>query len=219
MKITDINFGECGLIPAIAQDINTSEVLMMAYMNREALEKTVWSGRAHYWSRSRQRLWLKGETSGNFQEVKSIYYDCDADALLLMVDPLGPACHTGEKTCFYRVLYGSEERPPKGPGVLKDLYGVLKERKEESPEKSYVASLYSKGIEKIIEKVGEESGEFIGAAREGDGKKIVHELADLWFHTMVLLSYKGIELEELFGEFSRRFGTSGIEEKLKRGKD
>ena len=217
-SIADINFGHDGLIPAIAQDINTSEVLTLAYMNKEALEKTLWSGKAHYWSRSRKKLWLKGETSGNFQEVKTIYYDCDADALLLMVDPAGPACHTGEKTCFYRVLSGEEVHPPMGPGVIKELYAVLKERKGADPEKSYVASLYSKGDEKILEKVAEESREFIEAATEKDRKEIVHELADLWFHTMVLLSHKDIELEEVFGEFSRRFGASGIEEKRKRKK-
>lgn len=218
VNLSEIKFNDKGLVPAIAQDINTSEVLMMAYMNREAVEKTLSTGRAHYYSRSRGKLWLKGETSGNFQVVSGIYYDCDGDTLLLMVDPKGPACHTGERICFFRRLGEGVIPAPAGPSVLKALYKILGERKKEEPGKSYVASLYSKGLPKILEKVKEESEELIEAAKVKNDKDVVYELCDLWFHTLVLLSYKGIGVDEVFKELARRFGKSGIEEKESRGK-
>ncbi len=229
MDISEIKFDSNGLVPAIAQDINTSEVLMLAYMNSEALEKTLSTGRAHYWSRSREKLWLKGETSGNFQDVLAIHYDCDADTLLLTVAPAGPACHTGEVSCFFRALKdGAKTRgqrhsvpgrgaaEPPGPGILKELYNVLKARKGADPDKSYVASLYGKGLDKILEKVKEESGELREAARTKGLEDLVHETADLWFHTLVLLAYKGVVIEEVWAEFEERFGTSGHVEKASR---
>lgn len=219
LDISMIKYDEKGLLPAIAQDANTSEVLMMAYMNKEALEKTLSSGHAHFYSRSRQRLWLKGETSGNFLEVKGVYYDCDCDTLLLFVEPKGPACHTGERSCFYRRLDDAAGKPlPIGPSVLNELYNIIQKRKSSDPLKSYVASLYAKGITRINEKIAEESGELIEAANIKDEKELVRELADLWFHTLVLLSYKGMEVEALFKELGRRFGQSGIEEKESRPK-
>lgn len=218
VNLSEIKFNDKGLVPAIAQDINTSEVLMMAYMNREAVEKTLSTGRAHYYSRSRGKLWLKGETSGNFQVVSGIYYDCDGDTLLLMVDSKGPACHTGERTCFFRRIEAGVIPVPTGPSVLKALYKILGERKKAGPGKSYVASLYSKGLPKILEKVKEESGELIEAANIKGDKDVIYELCDLWFHTLVLLSYKGIDVDEVFKELARRFGKSGIEEKESRGK-
>lgn len=223
VDISEIKFGPDGLVPAIAQDINTSEVLMMAYMNREALEKTLSTGRAHYWSRSREKLWLKGETSGNFQDVLAVHYDCDADTILLTVAPAGPACHTGEVSCFFRALKeGAKTRAPAeplapaGPGILKELYNVLKARKDADPDKSYVASLYGKGLDKILEKVEEESGELREAASSRGLEDLVHETADLWFHTLVLLAYKGVEIEEVWAEFKERFGTSGHVERASR---
>ncbi len=216
MDISKIKFDSNGLVPAIAQDINTSEVLMMAYMNSEALEKTLSTGRAHYWSRSREKLWLKGETSGNFQDVLAIHYDCDADTILLTVEPAGPACHTGEISCFFRALKdGAKTRGP-APGILEELFNVLKARKEADPDKSYVAALYNKGLAKILEKVEEESGELQEAASSKGRKELVHETADLWFHTLVLLAYKGVEIEEVWAEFEERFGTSGHAEKASR---
>lgn len=217
--ISMIKYDEKGLLPAIAQDADTSEVLMMAYMNKEALEKTLSTGRAHFYSRSRERLWLKGETSGNFLEVKGVYHDCDCDAILLLVQPKGPACHTGERSCFYRRLDNAAVKPsPAGPAVLKELYNIIQKRKGADPSKSYVASLYAKGATRINEKIAEESGELIEAANVKDKKEIVHEMADLWFHTLVLLSYKEIDTGELFKELGRRFGLSGIEEKESRRK-
>jgi phosphoribosyl-ATP pyrophosphohydrolase/phosphoribosyl-AMP cyclohydrolase len=218
-NLTEIKFDDKGLVPAVAQEKATGEVLMLAYMNREALEKTLSTGRAHYFSRSRGKLWLKGETSGNYQEVKEVYYDCDNDTVLMKVEQKGVACHTGERTCFFRRLdKGQKREPPSGPEILNELYRVIIERKGASPESSYVASLYAKGLEKILKKVGEESSELIDASRGGRSKEMVHEICDLWFHTMVLLGHTGIDLEEVFGELKRRFGTSGIEEKESRKK-
>ncbi len=225
--LTEIRFDEKGLVPAVAQEWETGEVLMVAYMTREALDKTLSTGRAHYWSRSRKKLWMKGETSGNFQEVKAVYYDCDNDTVLLKVEQTGVACHTGERTCFFRRLdKGKEERPvpplpplpPEGPGIIKELYRVIRERKGASPESSYVASLYEKGLEKILEKVKEESGEFIEAARGDDREAIVREISDLWFHTMVLLGHEDIDIDRVFVELKERFGRSGLEEKESRKK-
>lgn len=218
MDIGEIKFDEKGLVPAVAQDADTLQVLMAAYMNREALEKTLETGKAHYWSRSRQKLWLKGETSGNVQKVRSVYYDCDADTVLLGVEPAGPACHTGEVTCFYRSLDGRGGAAPRGEAVLTELFDIIRSRKGTSPEKSYVASLYSKGISRIIEKVEEESDELAEAAMEKDDREVVYELCDLWFHTMVLLAEREIPMDDVFAELRRRFGTSGITEKASRGK-
>lgn len=216
--LPEIKFDSNGLVPAIAQDAETSEVLMLAYMNMDALEKTIESGKAHYFSRSRSKLWLKGETSGNFQEVDSILYDCDVDTILLKVTPLGPACHTGERTCFYSAIKGSAEEKPRGAVIIRELYDIIQNRRAASKEKSYVASLFAKGLPKILEKVDEESGELVEAALKKEDREVVHEMADLWFHSLVLLAYKGIKIEDLFTEFRRRFGTSGIEEKKSRGK-
>ncbi|MFQ5735988.1 MAG: bifunctional phosphoribosyl-AMP cyclohydrolase/phosphoribosyl-ATP diphosphatase HisIE [Thermodesulfobacteriota bacterium] len=223
MDFPEIKFNEKGLVPAIAQDARTREVLMLAWMNEESLRLTLSTGKAHYYSRSRGKLWLKGETSGNVQEVRGVYYDCDSDTILLLVEPRGPACHTGNRTCFYRELTedGGKARAdggPRGAQVIKELYNVVVERKGSSPEKSYVASLYSKGLAKILEKVEEESGELLEAAREKGRAEVIYELCDLWFHTLVLLADRSIDVDEIFAELSRRFGLSGIEEKKSRGK-
>lgn len=217
IDISSVKFDEKGLIPAITQDYATGEVLMMAYMNREALEKTVSTCRAHYFSRSRNKLWLKGETSGNFQDVKAIYYDCDKDAVLLKVEQTGAACHTGERSCFFRrVDNGAEEAA--GLAVLSELFKTIEQRKKAAPEKSYVASLYAKGIDAILEKVKEESAELIDAARNSRKGEIIHETADLLFHTFVLLGQKNISLQDILNELKRRAGISGIEEKASRKK-
>lgn len=218
MDLREIKFDSNGLVPAIAQDSSTLEVLMMAYMNRESLEKTLSTGRAHFYSRSRQSLWLKGETSGNFLEVRSVRYDCDGDTVLLLVEPKGPACHTGERSCFYRSLKEDQRPAPAGARVLTALYGIIKERKNSPPDKSYVASLYARGLPKILAKIEEESGELVEAAREKGNEEVLYELCDLWFHTLVLLSNQGLEIEAVFAELGRRFGISGITEKESRGK-
>ncbi len=216
INLSIIKFDDKGLVPAVAQDAISGEVLMLAYMNREALEKTLETGRAHYWSRSRGKLWLKGETSGHFQDIKSTRYDCDADAILLLIDQTGAACHTGQRSCFYRKLDGDNRQEPAGAAIVSGLFEVLKGRKNADPELSYVASLYKKGTQKILYKVEEESTELIEAALSGVKKEIVHETADLLFHTMVLLANEGVEIEEIYEELGRRFGTSGHEEKNSR---
>lgn len=224
MDTSNIKFDEKGLVPAVAQEAATGEVLMVAYMNQEALDKTLATGRAHYFSRSRGKLWQKGETSGNFQDVKAVYYDCDSDTVLLKVEQTGPACHTGERTCFFRRLdSGAKEgaappASPEGPGILTELYCVIRARKGALPEKSYVASLYEKGLGKILDKVTEESRELVEAAGGDKKEEVVSELCDLWFHTLVLLGEKDIDIKEVFAELQRRFGTSGIEEKESRKK-
>ncbi|MBI3756300.1 MAG: bifunctional phosphoribosyl-AMP cyclohydrolase/phosphoribosyl-ATP diphosphatase HisIE [Deltaproteobacteria bacterium] len=215
--ISRIKFDKNGLAPAIAQDYLAGDVLMMAYMNKEALEKTLSTGRAHYFSRSRNKLWLKGETSGNFQEVKAIYYDCDEDAILLKINQTGVACHTGERSCFFRRLDKGEQESA-SLTILSGLFETIKQRKNVSPEKSYVASLYAKGLDKILEKVKEESGELIDAAKSGKKEEIIHETADLLFHAFVLLGQKDISLQEILNELKRRTGVSGIEEKASRKK-
>ncbi len=222
VEMKEIKFDSAGLIPAIAQDRVTGDVLMLAYMNRESLEKTLEGGRACFYSRSRQSLWLKGETSGNFLLVRAIDYDCDGDTLLLTVDPAGPACHTGARSCFYRQLSPSapegKAKTPRVDSILEGLQKVLVDRKSASPESSYVASLYAGGADAILAKVAEEAGEFMEAAKDGTDKETVHEAADLLFHTMVMLCRRDIKIEQVLGELARRFGTSGIEEKRSRPK-
>ncbi|MBE9532353.1 MAG: bifunctional phosphoribosyl-AMP cyclohydrolase/phosphoribosyl-ATP diphosphatase HisIE [Proteobacteria bacterium] len=220
MDIEEIKFSSHGLVPAITQDAVTGEVLMLAYMNLGSLTKTLETRRVHYYSRSRQELWLKGETSGNFQELKAIYYDCDCDTLLLKIEQIGEgACHTGERSCFYRRLDDeSDGAINEGAAILPILAKIIEGRKEADSKSSYVASLFKGGRELINSKVAEESGELIEAANLGVKKDIIHEAADLWFHSMVLLSNEGISMEDLFDEFARRFGTSGVEEKKSRAK-
>lgn len=217
MKL-NIKFDEKGLVPAIVQEHSTGRVLMLAYMNKEALGKTLSTGRAHYFSRSRNKLWLKGETSGNFQDVKAVYYDCDEDTILLSVEQKGVACHTGEMSCFFRRLDTPQPRAfsREPSAVLPELFKTIKQRKTASPEKSYVASLYSKGKGKILEKIKEESSELIEAVEKGEKKEIVYETADLLFHSLVLLGAVDIDLEDILNELRRRQGVSGIEEKAGR---
>ncbi len=220
--ISKIKFDNKGLVPAIAQDKESGEVLMLAYMNRESLAKTIEGGRACFYSRSREQLWLKGESSGNFLSVRGIRYDCDGDTILLTVEAEGPACHTGERSCFYRELRAAEaedkadaQQVPR-EAILQDLQKILEQRKTADAKNSYVASLYAKGRGAILEKVAEEAGEFIEAAERESDKEVVHEAADLLFHTMVMLSKREIKIEAVLSELQRRFGTSGIEEKLSR---
>jgi phosphoribosyl-ATP pyrophosphohydrolase/phosphoribosyl-AMP cyclohydrolase len=213
-----LRFDANGLIPAIAQDAESGQVLMLAYMNREALARTRATGFAHYFSRSRQRLWKKGEASGHVQRVREIRYDCDGDALLLAVDQTDAACHTGERSCFYRPLRAETPEgpaPPAGGGdrsatadlrLLDEVFQVILQRKARAPEGSYVAALFRQGEGQILKKILEESAEVLLASRDADRRQIVYEVADLWFHTLVLLAHHGIEPGEIAGELSRRMG-------------
>jgi len=211
------------LIPAIVQDSETGEVLMLAYMNEEALQKSLATGYAHYFSRSRQRLWKKGESSGNVQKIVSIRLDCDGDALLLQVEQQGPACHTGRKSCFYKDLATgtTTAEPIVDPDTIYDdvvdrLYHIIQERKSADPERSWTAKLFSKGENTILKKVAEEAAEFCFAVKDGEREQIVYECADLVYHTLVALAYRDISPDLVRQELRRRFGMSGIDEKASR---
>jgi len=208
--IHSIKWDKDGLVPVIAQDYRTNKVLMFAWMNQEALELTQKNKKAFYWSRSRKKIWEKGEESGHLQNVHEIRLDCDGDVILLKIEQIeNIACHTGRETCFYQKL------DDKGMWVTD--YPVMKEPKDIYKKyKSYTASLYRDGLEAILKKVNEEAFETIIAARQGDNKELVHEVADLWFHTLVLMAHKNLSAEDILNELSRREGTSGIEEKESR---
>jgi phosphoribosyl-ATP pyrophosphohydrolase/phosphoribosyl-AMP cyclohydrolase len=211
-----------GLVPVIVQDVDTNEVLMLAYMNKEALELTQKTGYAHYFSRSRNKLWKKGESSGNTQEVKEILVDCDNDTILLKVKQNGPACHTGRKSCFFTNLQTGEITMDKEEEIeynfIDKLYHTLLERKNADPNTSYVASLYHKGENSILKKVAEEAAELCFAVKDNDRHEIIYEAADLAFHTLVALAYRNIHPEAVLEELKRREGVSGIEEKKNRKK-
>jgi phosphoribosyl-ATP pyrophosphohydrolase/phosphoribosyl-AMP cyclohydrolase len=215
----NLRFDVNGLIPAIAQDIDNGQVLMLAYMNADAVARTVETGLAHYYSRARGRLWQKGEESGHVQRVRTIMYDCDEDALLLKVEQEVAACHTGRRSCFFRTLPGmlvehTEETERRfdpavvyaGLGILLEVFRVIQDRKFNRPEGSYVGSLFAKGTDQILKKIAEESVEVVLAGKAGDREELVHEVADLWFHSLVALADHDIQPEEVARELSRRFG-------------
>jgi len=206
MSIDDIKFNEQGLIPAIVQDYKTGEVLMQAYMNRESLEKTLTTGRSWFYSRSRKELWEKGATSGCIQMVKEIFYDCDGDSLLLKVEQAGAACHTGNRSCFYRSLWkaeGSEEAVNIGD-VVERLYGKVEDRRKNPVEGSYTCYLFNKGIDKICKKIGEESTEVVIAAKNESKEEAVYEISDLIYHLTVLMDYMDITYEKIGAELLKR---------------
>ncbi len=214
-----------GLLPAIVQDADTGEVLMLAYVNREALQKTIETKTTWFWSRSRKALWNKGETSGNIQDLVDVRYDCDNDTFLYIVRPQGPACHTGNRTCFYRSIFddlvkraddlGDVEvgiagkyfaaRPqPKRLGFLYLLEEFIKERKKSMPEGSYTTYLFDEGLDKILKKVAEESGEVIIAAKNNSKEELVYETADLIYHLTVLLQNQGLDFDDIIAELESR---------------
>ncbi|BAL01404.1 histidine biosynthesis bifunctional protein HisIE [Oscillibacter valericigenes Sjm18-20] len=197
----ELKFDEKGLIPAIVQDHYTKEVLTLAYMNRESLAITIDERRTCFFSRSRQELWRKGETSGNFQNVVSITADCDCDALVVEVVKDGPACHTGAESCFFNRLYLSEELKQFS---YEGLYELIKGRKTEPKEDSYTTYLFNKGMDKILKKVGEESTEVILAAAKGDKEETVFEIADVCYHILVLMVQMGISVKDVTAELEKR---------------
>jgi len=206
--LDDLSWDAQGLIPAVVQDTESGQVLMVAWMSRDALEATRRSGLTHFWSRSRQALWRKGETSGHAQHVDGIYADCDRDTLLVQVHQDGVACHTGARSCFFTRLDEAAGQPAAagaGPAMLEVLERVIESRKVAPPAGSYVASLFEKGQPQICRKIGEEAAEVMTAALGGEGDgRVVSEVADLWFHTMVLLSARGIPLRRVFQELAAR---------------
>jgi len=204
-NINELKFSNDGLIPAVVQDYKDGTVLMMAYMNKESIEKTLETGKATYYSRSRKSLWLKGETSGHFQNIKEIYYDCDEDTLLLKVEQVGDiACHTGARSCFYRKLKEFEtEESYKNIDILEKLYETISERKNNPIEGSYTNYLFSKGIDKILKKVGEECSEVIIGAKNNNGE-VIYEISDLFYHLLVLMAEMGIKPEDIKKELIGR---------------
>lgn len=215
MKLDSIKFDVHGLVPAIIQDEATGTVLMLAYMNAEALEKTVATGVTWFFSRSRQSLWQKGETSGHVQRVKTILYDCDADAVLVKVEQTGAACHEGTFSCFSRDITGgvnqsevlvqpSDVYGKPAMNTLYELYNVINDRKYNPKEGSYTNYLFDKGQDKILKKVGEEAAETIIGSKNNSKQEVLYEMADLWYHCLVLLAYHGITPTELMGELSSR---------------
>jgi len=211
MDINSIKFDENGLIPAIVTDAETKKVLTLAYMNKESLEISIKEGKTCFWSRSRQELWRKGETSGNYQHIVSITLDCDRDALEVCVRKDGPACHKGDDSCFNETIYGEKQTE----FTLGSLMEKLKERKKLLPQGSYTTYLFEKGLDKILKKVGEECTEVIIASKAEDKKETIYEIADLCYHTLVLMIEAGIEIEDIKKELASR---DVIEHKVKQEK-
>ena len=202
-----IKLNEQGLLPAIAQDANTGEVLMMGYMNPGSLKRTVEGVQVWFYSRSREDLWHKGEMSGNYLNLQEAYLDCDADTILLKVDPDGPACHTGEVSCFFNKLEGLPEEyemTESGPSVLGEVFALIKDRQQEMPEGSYTTSLFKEGVARIAQKVVEEAGETAIAAAINDAESLPGEVADLLYHTLVLLAATDVQPEAVYEKLRER---------------
>lgn len=213
-----LKFDANGLIPAVVQDATTRQVLMVGYMDREALRRTLETGQAWFWSRSRRELWHKGATSGHYLNVRSLRLDCDGDTLLIEAEPAGPTCHTGATSCFFNDLPPedraalaappAESAPPPAAapveGPIEALFAVIQQRQRERPEGSYVAKLLDDGIDRIAKKVGEEATEVVIAAKNGDPAALTWEVADLWFHSLVLLAACGLTPADIWAELERR---------------
>ncbi|HZF70042.1 bifunctional phosphoribosyl-AMP cyclohydrolase/phosphoribosyl-ATP diphosphatase HisIE [Sulfuricurvum sp.] len=224
MNLDQIDWAKSDLLPVIVQDSTTLEVLMMAYMNREALELSLATKTAHYFSRSKQRLWKKGESSGHFQHIERFLLDCDNDTLLIMVRQEGVACHTGRKSCFFTDIESGESiSEPQidtaaAYGIIDELYHTILSRKNSDPSSSWTAKLLSSGDNAILKKVVEEAGEFSFAVKDGNEDEIIYECADLVYHVLVALGHKNISPDRIKQELARRSGISGIAEKNSRNK-
>jgi phosphoribosyl-AMP cyclohydrolase / phosphoribosyl-ATP pyrophosphohydrolase len=202
--LTAITWDSNGLVPAIIQDAALGDVRMLGYVNDESLRHTIETGFVHFYSRSRQALWKKGETSGNVLEVVDIHYDCDGDTLLIRVVPHGPTCHTGEETCFYQPSLFTTGPVPAGPAILGKIDAVIADRQENMPEGSYTTYLFTEGIDKIGKKIGEESAEVIIAAKNGDPAPLAGEAADLIYHLLVLLRASDVSLQDVWSVLESR---------------
>ncbi|KIL46514.1 phosphoribosyl-ATP pyrophosphatase [Jeotgalibacillus alimentarius] len=199
----NIRFDDKGLIPAVVQDASTGEVLTVAYMNEASYKKSVETGETWFYSRSRQELWHKGATSGNTQKIVEMKLDCDGDSLVVRVQPAGPACHTGERSCFNETVYEADEKTA-GTQILSVLEKLIAERHEERPEGAYTTYLFEEGVDKILKKVGEESAEVIIAAKNRDKEELKWETADLLYHTLVLLREQGLPLADVMNVLEER---------------
>ncbi len=203
VPVDQIRYNDQGLVPAIAQDYLDGTVLMMAWMNKESLAKTLETGEAHYWSRSRQELWHKGATSGHFQKVEGIRYDCDSDALLLTIDQVGDiACHTGERSCFHQVSEDEKVAPP--GDMLSQVFAVIKDRRDNPNPESYTCKLFKGGDNTILKKIGEESAEVVMACKDDAADEIAGEVADLMFHAMVAIAHHNVDLRDVYAKLASR---------------
>ena len=202
IPLDELRYNKQGLIPAIAQDYLDGTVLMMAWMNRESLQKTLETGEAWYWSRSRQELWHKGATSGHIQKVRSLRYDCDSDALLITIEQIGDiACHTGERSCFHQVD-STKAAPPSN--TLSEVFKIIRDRRDNPTESSYTCSLFQAGDNKILKKIGEETAEVVMACKDDHPEEIASEVADLFYHTLVALAHHQVELRDVYLKLQER---------------
>lgn len=204
MDFSELKLNSDGLIPVIVQDYQTNEVLMLAYMDKEAFEHTIMTGRMTYFSRSRQSQWVKGETSGHYQYVKSLTADCDKDTLLARVDQIGAACHTGNRTCFFQPIVGNDVEPKNPLQVFETVYNIIVDRKKNPKEGSYTNYLFDKGLDKILKKVGEEATEIVIAAKNPNQEEVKYEISDFLYHMMVLMVERGITWEDITKELAER---------------
>lgn len=210
-----IHFDERGLVPAVVQDWRDGTVLMVGYMNREALDQTVATKHVHFWSRSRNTLWEKGETSGHYLLLKDLFIDCDNDTVLVKAEPVGPTCHTGAPSCFFSQLgeTGTTESVKSSEtmgGILDRIYGTILDRKEHPKSDSYVSSLFEGGQDRILKKIAEEAGEVMLGSKNAKREEVIYEVADLFFHTLVVLGYHGITLQDVYRELASRHGKPGL---------
>jgi phosphoribosyl-ATP pyrophosphohydrolase/phosphoribosyl-AMP cyclohydrolase len=219
MDLSHLKFDKQGLIPAVIQDWRDGSLLMLAYMNPESIKLTLEKKSVHFWSRWRNRIWEKGETSGNKLILKDIFVDCDGDTLLVKAEPLGPTCHTNEKTCFFMRLRedgsvaGTKTTDGFAGSILDKLYLTIQDRKAHPSAESYTSKLLTGGADKVLKKVVEEAGEVALAAKGGKKDEIIYETADLFFHTLVALGFNDIKPEEVYKELANRYGTSGLKAK------
>jgi phosphoribosyl-ATP pyrophosphohydrolase/phosphoribosyl-AMP cyclohydrolase len=214
-QIDQLKFDQQGLLPAVVQDWLDGTVLMLGYMNQEALARTVATRTVHFWSRSRNKLWEKGESSGHKLHVKVLFVDCDQDTVLVKAQPIGPTCHTGERACFFsrldeQGLVTEEKTQDAAGGILESVLRTILARRANPQAGSYTTKLFEGGHDKILKKVAEEAGEVLLASKGGKKEEIVYEVADLFFHTLMVLGYHGLTLQEIYEELGRRFGKSGL---------
>ena len=213
---SEFKFNEEGLLPAVIQDWLDGTVLMLGYMNQEAIGKTLATKSVHFWSRSRKRLWEKGESSGNKLLVKELFVDCDRDTILVKAQPIGPTCHTGERACFFSKLdhqgVTNEKSSEAFGGIFEGILRTIRDRQVNPQPGSYTTKLFEGGHDKILKKVAEEAGEVLIAAKGGKKEEIVYEVADLFFHTLMVLGYHDIPLQDIYQELGKRFGKSGLKQ-------
>ena len=216
LQSTTLRFDEQGLLPCIVQDWLDGTVLMVGFMNQEAWDMTQQSQRVHFWSRSRQQLWKKGETSGHELVLKEVFLDCDQDTVLVKAQPIGPTCHTGNRSCFFTSLTSTSEQGlaiPAGTawgGIIQRLYEMVADRKDNPSSDSYVSKLMEGGVDRILKKVVEEAGELVLAGKNANREEIIYEMADLWFHSLIMLGHFSIPPDDIYQELGKRFGKSGI---------